>query len=135
MVLPSLLLLLDVALRTAEPTPAEPWQTTSQAQCGETSLKIVQPKYPLDLAPTILANGKDISETTGLASELGDRAAAYRFSFVCSPSDHVLSLRWIKGKAAGDGTVSYDSGSISIRGAEVLSVMAEPSSEDDFWYR
>lgn len=125
----------QVIVMTKEPVPAEPWQETFTAQCGDNSLTIVRPIYPSGLVPTVNLNGKDISDASGLTKQLDKRGAAYRMSFVCSQSNDLLTFRWVRGYPEDDGSISYHSGSVSFDDGAMLDVMAWPVTEEDFWFR
>jgi hypothetical protein len=131
----SLIFAAEVILSTNEPVPAEPWQETFTAQCGDNSLEIVRPIYPSGLSLTVTLNGKDITHVSGLSEVLGERGAAYRMSFVCSQSDDVLTFHWVRGVTEDGGSVAYYSGSVSFDDGAILDVMAGPATEEDFWYR
>ena len=132
----ALLILANVTVITSEPIPADPWQETYHAECPGNAVTIARKIEDPVSPPVVTLNGKDVSDASGLAEELGVIGAAYRMSFLCSSSDEdVLLLRWVRGLAGDDGTVSYRSGAASFSGDEVLDVEAGDVSESDFWYR
>ena len=131
----SLIFAAEVIIATKEPAPAEPWQETFMAHCGDNSLEVVRPIYPSVLVPTVTLNGKDMSEVSRLSEELGARGAAFRMSFVCSQSNKVLTFRWVRGAPDDEGSVSYHSGSVSFSDGAILDVMTGQATEEDFWYR
>ena len=132
----SLIFLGQLLVSTNEPQRAEVWEETYHGECPGNSLTIARSIEDPVSPPVVTLNGKDVSEASGLAEELGVIGAAYRMSFLCSSSDEdVLLLRWVRGLAGDDGTVSYRSGAASFSGDEVLDVEAGDVSESDFWYR
>ncbi|MCA0977970.1 hypothetical protein LCM19_06300 [Qipengyuania flava] len=132
----ALFMLANVTVISSEPIPADPWQETYHAECPGNSVTIARMIEDPVSPPVVTLNGKDVSEASGLAEELGVVGAAYRMSFLCSSSDEdVLIIRWVRGLAGDDGDVSYRSGAVSFSGDEVLDVEADDVSESDFWYR
>ncbi len=132
----SLIFLGQLVVSTNEPQRAEVWEETYHAECPGNAVTIARKMEDPVSPPVVRLNGKDVSEASGLAEELGVIGAAYRMSFLCSSSDEdVLLLRWVRGLAGDDGTVSYRSGAVSFSGDEVLDVEAIDVSESDFWYR
>ena len=132
----SLIFLGQLVVSTNEPQRAEVWEETYHAECPGNAVTIARRVEDPVSPPVVTLNGKDVSDASGLAEDLGVIGAAYRMSFLCSSSDEdVLLLRWVRGLAGDDGTVSYRSGAASFSGDEVLDVEAGDVSESDFWYR
>jgi hypothetical protein len=126
----------DVVIRTSEPRPASPWVEVVSGRCGDDRLELRRPRWPLPSDPEVMLNGRTPEGDLGLLEqELGEPAAAYRFSVLCAPNDESLELRWVRGLADQQGQVAFRSGSAVFRDGALVAVRSEEAGAEAFWYR
>jgi hypothetical protein len=120
---------------TKEPRPAAPWTRTTSGTCGNQTVEVRQPVYPLGGRASLWVNGLPVHRNLGEAQQdLSDVRSAYRITVQCSRESRNIEVRWVRGRRDSHDHVSYRAGRITLSGSTVISFASENSNADTFWF-